>query len=227
MITCGGNDIQSEDPSTSSYTHPCFISDPPGNVAINRSTEQVEWEAVSCGCNVTYTIHWSCGNNDMQVASVMTLFHQLDLSGQTSFNLCLTQVQACNDQGCGRFSDVETVHVPLQPPPSASLTGAVNGTTAIIMFMISQPTDFNDLQYTLHRRQTHPNATSFQDIATNVLYNSTNLVRDEEPGAQETYEYQMILTNSIGSSQPSNIISITTTQVVDFCECNHTFNFLY
>ena len=219
MITCGGNNIQSEDPSTSNYIHPCFISDPPGNVAITKHEDNnvnvtVGWNEVNCGSNVMYNVHWSCGYDDTQMASVITLNYYLNLSDQTSFSFCVVQVQACNDRGCGRLSDIETVHVPLQPPPSASLTGAVNGTTAIIMFTISQPTDFNDLQYTLRRRQTHPNPSmSFQNIATNVRYNFTNLVMDEEPNAIESYEYQMILHNSIGSSQPSNIISITTTQV--------------
>ncbi|XP_065883725.1 uncharacterized protein [Dysidea avara] len=212
MITCGGNSIQSA-PSTSSYSHPCFISDPPSNVVITRgNTVQVGWDAVSCGSNVMYNVHWSCGNGDMQMATVTTSIHTLDLSGQTSFSFCLAQVQACNDRGCGRFSDIEVIQVPLQAPPPVSLTGAVNGTTAIIMFTISQPTDLNDLRYTLRRRQTRPMTTSFQNIATNVAYNFTNLLRDEGPNAQETYEYEMILSNTIGNSQPSNVISITTTQ---------------
>jgi len=211
MIMCGGSNIQS-DPLTS---HLCFISDPPDNVIIItvNSTVQIEWDVVSCGSNVIYNVYWSCENDDMQMAFVTTSSLTLDLTNQTSFSVCVAQVQACNDQGCGRFSDIETIRVPLQVPPSVTLIGAVNGNTAIIMFSISQPTDFNDLQFTLRRQQIQPTTTSFQVIASNVHYNFTNLFMDEELNAQATYEYQMILHNSIGNSTPSNVISITTTQV--------------
>jgi len=212
MIMCGGSNIQS-DPLTSNYTHPCFISDPPGSVAITRGNNaQIQWDTVSCGSNVTYNVLWSCGN-DTQMASVTMLSLPLNLTDQISLSFCTAQVQACNDRGCGRLSDTEFIQVIQQAPPSVRLNGAVNGTTAIIMFTISKPTDFNDLQYTLNRRQTRPTTTSFQDIASNVHYNFTNLFMDEELNAQATYEYQMILHNSFGDSQPSNIISITTTQV--------------
>ena len=212
-ISCGGSDIRSS-PSTATYSHPCFISDSPRNVVISRSDNvSISWNAVTCGSNVTYNVRWSCGIDDIQTDSVTGLSHTLDLSDQTLFSFCIAQVQACNSQGCGRFSDIKTIQVPLQAPPAVSLTGAVNGTTVIIMFTISQPTDLNDLRYTLHRRQTQPATTPFQPILIDVPYNFTNVIRDEGPNEQETYEYEMILINTIGSSQPSNTISITTTQV--------------
>ena len=126
MISCGGSDIQSS-PSTTTYSHPCFISDPPSNVVISRSDNvSISWNAVTCGSNVMYNVYWSCGNDDDRTDSVAALSLLLDLSDQTSFSFCIAQVQACNSQGCGKFSDIKTIQVPLQASPAVSLTGAAN-----------------------------------------------------------------------------------------------------
>ena len=125
-------------------------------------------------------------------------------------------MQACNAQGCGRLSDNVVVLVPLQPPPAVSITGAVNGTTVLIMFSISEPTDLADLRYTLSRRQISPNEIEFMIMINNVQYDFSNVLQDDEPGEQETYEYQLQLRNSMGTSEPSNTISVTTTQVRNY-----------
>ena len=95
-----------------------------------------------------------------------------------------------------------------------SITGAVNGTTLLIMFSIAEPTDLDDLRYTLYRSRINPNPTmTFTPIRENVSYNFDNVLIDNEPGEQETYEYQLELYNSRGTSPRSNTISVTTTQV--------------
>ena len=214
-ITCSSGSVSSDSSlSTRSYTHPCFITDPPDNVAFTRSGSVVlRWDAVTnCG-NVMYNVHWSCGGS-RQMASTSQTSYALNVSNINSFSYCVGQVQACNDQGCGGLSDSVSVLVPLQPPPAVSITGTVNGTTVLIMFNIPEPTDLDDLHYTLYRRRTSPNPTvMFVPIFNNVSYNYTNVLTDNDPGDQETYEYQMELHNGVGTGPLSNTVSVTTTQV--------------
>jgi len=117
----------------------------------------------------------------------------LDLRDQTSFSFwryLWSIPTSCNSQGCERFSDAEAIQIPLQVPPAVSLTGAVNGTTAIIMLTISQPTDLHDLQCTLRHWQTRQ-----------LHFNQCLLTCRIPCDKQETYEYKM--SNSIGSiAQP-------------------------
>ena len=218
MITCNGGVSVTSDTSVSprSYTHPCFITDPPNNVAFTRSgSVALTWNPVTnCG-NVMYNVFWSCGSSE-QTGSTNTIqtSYMLNISDPTSFTYCLGQVQACNNQGCGRVSDSVSVLIPLQPPPAVSITGAVNGTTVLIMFSIAEPTDLDDLRYTLYRRRTNPNPTmTFTPIFENVSYNFNNVLTDNEPGEQETYLYQLELLNSMGMSPRSNTIRVITTQV--------------
>lgn len=213
MITCRNGDSVLSAPSTATYRHPCYISDAPNNVVFTRTSGVVlNWDGVTnCG-SVNYNVYWSCGNSGEMVATNDTSF-RLDVTGQTSFTYCLGQVQACNEQGCGSFSDNMAVQVPLQSPPAVYITGAVNGTTVLIMFIIVEPTDLNDLNYTLYRQQTHPNSTMSVPIFDNLSYNFSNVLTDSGPSANETYQYQMVLHNSIGNGPPSNNLSVTTTQV--------------
>ena len=171
MITCNGGVSVTSDTSVSSmsYTHPCFITDPPNNVAFTRSgSVALTWNPVTnCG-NVMYNVFWSCGGSE-QTDSTSQTSYMLNINDPTSFTYCLGQVQACNDQGCGRVSDSVSVLIPLQPPPAVSITGAVNGTTVLIMFSIAEPTDLGDLHYTLYRCRTNPNPTiTFTPIFENV-----------------------------------------------------------
>ena len=214
-ITCSSGSVSSDSSlSTRSYTHPCFITDPPDNVVFTRSGSVVlRWDAVTnCG-NVMYNVHWSC-RGSRQMATTSQTSYTLNVNNSSSFSYCVGQVQACNDQGCGGLSDSVTVLIPLQPPPAVSITGSFNGTTVLIMFSIAEPTNLEDLSYTLFRRRTSPNPTIiFLPIFNNVSYNYTNVLTDNDPGEQETYEYQMELHNSVGTGPRSNIISITATQV--------------
>ena len=216
LITCNGGMLVTSDRSVSplSYTHPCFITDPPNNLAFTRSgSVALTWNAVTnCG-NVMYNVYWSCGGSE-QMANTSQTSYMLNINDPSSFTYCLGQVQACNDQGCGQVSDNVAVLIPLQPPPEVSITGAVNGTTVLIMFSIAEPTDLDDLSYTLYRRRINPNPTmTFMPILENESYNFNNVLFDNDPGEQETYEYQMELHNSRGTSPRSNTISVTTTQV--------------
>ena len=214
-ITCSSGSVSSDSSlSTRSYTHPCFITDPPDNVAFTRSGSVVlKWDVVTnCG-NVMYNVHWSCrGSGQMSTTSQTS--YTLNVNNLSSFSYCVGQVRACNGQGCGGLSDSVSVLIPLQPPPAVSITGSFNGTTVLIMFSIAEPTNLEDLSYTLFRRRTSPNPTIiFLPIFNNVSYNYTNVLTDNDPGEQETYEYQMELHNSVGTGPRSNIISMTATQV--------------
>ena len=218
-ITCGdGTSVTSDPPvSAMSHTHPCFITDPPNNVAFTRSSNvALNWNAVNCGNSVTYNVYWSCGGSGQMVSTSQTSY-ALNIGGLTSFTYCLGQVQACNDQGCGPLSDETSIPIPLQPPPTVSIAGAVNGTTVLIMFSIADPTDLDDLRYTLYRRRVNPSpTTTFMPIYDNQSYEFNNVLRDDEPGEQETYEYQLELHNSMGTSPRSNKINVTTTQVCNY-----------
>ena len=215
-IICSSGGSVSSDSSVSSrsYTHPCFITDPPDNVAFTRSGSVVlKWDAVTnCG-NVMYNVHWSCRGSG-QMASTSQTSYTLNVNNSNSFSYCVGQVQACNDQGCGGLSDSVSVLIPLQPPPAVSFTGFFNGTTVLIMFSIAEPTNLDDLRYTLYHRRSSPNPTiMFVPIFNNVPYNYTNILTDNDPCEQETYEYQMQLHNSVGTGPLSNTISVTITQV--------------
>jgi len=213
-ITCSNDVTAISNPSIIDYVHPCYISDAPNNVAFTTTNDGVmlNWDSVTnCG-NVMYNIYWSCGNYE-QNASTNVISYKINIAGIMSFSYCLAQVQACNEQGCSRFSDSITVQTSLQPPPTASITGAVNGTTVHINFIISQPTDLNDLNYTLYRRKTSPSNTSFIKIFDNVPYNFSNVLTDTDPGEQETYDYQLQLLNSMGIGPLSNMLSVITTMV--------------
>lgn len=223
-ITCNDGTSVTSDSSMAprSYSHPCFITDPPNGVGFNRTAGVgfnrtagvvLNWNSVSnCG-NVMYNVYWSCGSVG-QNNSTSSTSYTINVVNQSLFSYCLGQVQACNDQGCGRFSDGIAVLVPLGPPPDVSITGAVNGTTVLIMFRIAEPTDLDDLRYTLYRRRVTDQDDSAPFVAIrNASYNFDNVLIDTEPGAEETYEYQMELHNSIGSSSRSNTESVTTTQV--------------
>ena len=217
MITCNGGMSVTSDRSVSplSHTHPCFITDPPNNVAFTRSDSvALTWNPVTnCGNVIMYNVYWSCGGSGQMDRTGQTS-HTLTVNDPSSFTYCLGQVQACNDRGCGSISDNVAVLIPLQPPPAMSITGAVNGTTVLIMFSIAEPTDLDDLRYTLYRSRINPNPTMiFTPIQENVSYNFDNVLIDNEPGEQETYEYQLELHNSRGTSPRSNTISVTTTQV--------------
>ena len=209
MITCNGGVSVTSNTSVSpmSYRHPCFITDPPNNVAFARSGGMaLTWNPVTnCG-NVMYNVFWSCGGSEQTGSTIQTSF-TLNINDPTSFTYCLGQVQACNDQGCGRVSDGVSVLIPLQPPSTVSITGAVNGTTVSIMFSIAEPTDLDDLRYTLYRRRINPNPNmTFTPIFEDVAYNFNNALIDNEPGEQETYEYQLEISNSRGISPRSNTI---------------------
>ena len=103
-----------------------------------------------------------------------------------------------------------SVLIPLQPPPAVSITGADNGTTVLIMFSIAEPTDFDDLHYTLYRRNS---TMMFMPIYDDIQYNYTNVLTDNKPDKQEIYEYQMELHNSVGTSPLSNTIFVRAIQV--------------
>ena len=218
-IGCTGGTSLMSSASLASYTH-CVITNAPRNATFTRSSGvTLTWDQVA-RCDslvVTYNVHWSCGNTPQTTTVTSGTSYTLNVAGQTSYAYCLGQVQACNDVGCGRLSDNVAVLVPLQPPPAVSITGAVNGTTVLIMFSISEPTDLADLHYTLSRRQISPNPeTGFTTIMNDVQYNFNNVLEDDEPGEQETYEYQLQLRNSMGTSAPSNTINVTTTQVRNY-----------
>ena len=213
IICSGATTLMST--TSASYTH-CVIADAPENVAFTRSGGvTLTWDRVAtCGGLVaTYDVHWSCGDTPQSATVTSGTTYTLNVADQTSYAYCLGQVQACNAQSCGRLSDNVVKLVPLRPPPTVSITGAVNGTTVLIMFFISEPTDLADLRYTLSRRQISPNETELMIIMNNVQYNFNNVLQDDEPGEQETYEYQLRLRNSMGTSELSNTISVTTTQV--------------
>ena len=214
-IVCSSGSVSSDSSVFSkSYTHPCFITDPPDNVAFTNSGSVVlRWDAVAnCG-NVMYYVYWSCRGSG-QMASTSQTSYALNVNNSNAFSYCVGQVQACNDQGCGELSDSVSVLIPLQPPPAVFITGAVYGTTVLIVFNIAEPTNLDDLRYTLYRRKISPNpTTTFIPIFNNVLYNFTNVLTDSDPGEQESYEYQMELHNSVGTGPLSNTILITTTQV--------------
>ena len=213
-ITCSSGSVSS-DPSVFSknYTYPCFITDPPNNVNFIRSgSVTLRWGAVTnCG-NVMYNVYWSCRGSE-QMASTSQTSYALNVNNVNSFSYCVGQVQACNDQGCGAISDSASVLIPLKPPPAPFITGTVNGTTVLIMFSISEPTNLDDLRYSLYRRLSNTTVTSFELIFTNVSYNYTNVIIDNDPGEQRSYEYQMELHNCVGTGPPSNIETVTTTQV--------------
>ena len=210
-ITCSSGSVSSDSfVSPKSYAHPCFITDPPDNVAFTRSGSVVlRWDAIAnCG-NVMYNVYWSCRGSG-QMASTSQKSYTLNVNNSNSFSYCVGQVQACNDQGCGGLSDTATVLIPLQPPPAVSITGADNGTNVLIMFSIAEPTDFDDLHYTLYRRNS---TMMFMPIYSDVQYNFTNVLTDNKPVEQETYEYQMELHNSVGTSPLSNTISVRGVEV--------------
>ena len=214
-ITCSSNSVSSNSSvSSKSYTHPCFITDPPDNVVFTRSGSVVlRWDAVTNCSNVMYNVYWSCKGSEQNDSTSQTSY-ALNVNNIDSFSYCVGQVQACNDQGCGELSDSVSVLIPLQLPPASSITASFNGTTVLIMFNIAEPTNLEDLYYTLYRRRTSPNPTiTFIPIFNRVSYNFTNVLTDNDPGAQETYEYQMELHNSVGTGPRSNTISVTTTQV--------------
>ena len=215
MITCNSGSVSSDSSvSSKSYTHPCFITDPPDNVAFTRSgSVTLRWDAVTnCG-NVMYNVYWSCKGSEQNDSTSQTSY-TLSVNNINSFSYCVGQVQVCNTQGCSRISDSMSVLIPLQLPPAVSITGAVNGTTVVIMFSIAEPTNLDDLRYTLYRRRTSPNPTiSFIPISNNVSYNFINVLTDNDPGEQESYEYQMELHNNVGTGPLSNTVSVTTTQV--------------
>jgi len=172
----------------------------------------LNWDSITnCG-KVMYNIYWSCGNFK-QNASTNAISYVINITGVTSFSYCLAQVQACNEQGCGIFSDSTSVQIPLQRAPAAYIAYAVNGTTVHINFIISQPTDLNHLNYTLYRQQTNTRRTDFIKIFDNVPYNFSNIITDTDPSEQETYHYQLQLLNSVGTGPLSNMVTVITTMV--------------
>ena len=212
MITCSSGSVSSDSSvSSTSYTHPCFITDPPDNVAFTRSGNvTLRWDAVTnCG-NVMYYVYWSCKGSEQNDSTSQTSY-TLNVNDINSFSYCVGQVQACNDQGCGELSDSVSILIPLQRPPAPLIAGIVNGTTVLIMFSISEPTDLDDLRYTLYRRNS--TMTSSMPIFNNEYYNFTNVLTDNDPGEQVSYEYQMELHNSVGTGPLSNKIRVITTQV--------------
>ena len=212
MITCSSGSVSSDSSvSSTSYTHPCFITDPPDNVAFTRSGNvTLRWDAVTnCG-NVMYYVYWSRKGSEQNDSTSQTSY-TLNVNDINSFSYCVGQVQACNDQGCGELSDSVSILIPLQRPPAPLIAGIVNGTTVLIMFSISEPTDLDDLRYTLYRRNS--TMTSSMPIFNNEYYNFTNVLTDNDPGEQVSYEYQMELHNSVGTGPLSNKIRVITTQV--------------
>ena len=210
-ITCSSGSVSSDSSvSSKHYTHPCFITDPPDNVAFIRSgSVTLRWGAVAnCGY-VLYNVYWSC-RGSQQKSSTSQTSYTLNVNNSNPFSYCVGQVQACNDQGCGGLSDSVSVLIPLQPPPAVSITGADNGTTVLIMFSIAEPTDFDDLHYTLYRRNS---TMMFMPIYDDIQYNYTNVLTDNKPDKQEIYEYQMELHNSVGTSPLSNTIFVRAIQV--------------
>ena len=213
MIYCNTTGSSLTSNSTTIYTH-CVISDAPDNVGFTGVI--LNWDGIQdCG-EIQYNVYSSCGSFG-QNAMTSDTSYALNVTNQTSFSYCLGQVQACNAQGCGRFSDNQAVTVPLQRPPRPSITGAVNGTTVLIMVIITEPTDINDLRYTLYRTQRRPNdEDTFTAIVSNMSYTLGTVLTDDGPGEEETYEYQLELHNSEGTSERSNTIRVTTTEVRNY-----------
>ena len=213
-INCSDGTSLTSDSSTRPYTHNVIV-DAPENVRFSRNGDvTLNWDrpvTSNGGTAISYNVYWSCGDTPQNAVVPSGTSYTLDISGQTTYAYCLGQVQACNNVSCGRLSDNVAVLIPLQPPPTPVITAAVNGTTVLIQFSISEPTDLGDLRYTLFRR---PNSsTDFVPIISNMQYNYINVLRDDEPGEQETYQYQLMLHNSMGNSSRSNNVSVTTTQV--------------
>lgn len=210
---CSDGTSLTSDSSTRPYTHNVIV-DAPRNVRFSRNGDvTLNWDrpvTSNGGTAISYNVHWSCGNTPQNAVVPSGTSYTLNVTGQTTYAYCLGQVQACNDVSCGRLSDNVAVLIPLQRPPTPVITGAVNGTTVLIQFSISEPTDLGDLRYTLFRRNS---STNFTIILNYIQYNYINVLRDDEPGEQETYQYQLMLHNSMGNSSRSNIESVTTTQV--------------
>ena len=209
MIRCNtGSSLTSD--SATIYRH-CVISDAPNNVGFTGVI--LNWDGVQNCDGIWYNVYTSCGNSG-QNAMTNDTSYALNVADQTSFSFCLGQVQACNARGCGRFSDNQAVTVPLQRPPRPSITGAVNGTTVLIMVIITEPTDINDLRYTLYRTRRKPNDEgTFTAIVSDMPYTLGTVLTDDSPGEEETYEYQLELDNNEGTSERSNTIRVTTTEV--------------